>query len=449
MHTRHELTAALPAGQAAVFDGYRALRVFLAYLILVRVFGTMIKTPLTQYYFMYVGLPVLALEIGFGVFFVLERLLVHRGRFNLYEFVIITLYVYMMLQGGLAAYFFYGQPVISGMLTYKFWGMVWDGLIVFHLLRIRFLDLTIIRDALLFGAWFHLPVFLLMLFTLNPAQFAGTLFVYCNEAKGGCQFEFEIFFFLFAAIYYYIKLIKTNKLQYGLFFLIFFSYIFFVNQKRGVSLSLLATVGIYSLLHMSRDKFIYYFLLAVTAVSVLIGALYLFFPEVLERIINTYTNAFMAIMGERTGEASADARIRESLIALKYLDKQPLGWLFGNGKLDTDWSGTPVDFLRFYASDLGIFGVIFQYGILGLIVGMSLMFLFAYRNHRRIVLFRQDAFYQGVLYFILFLFIRGIPTGGSFFDPGSATIATFVGIQYFFYYAELHPERNFKTPLTG
>ncbi|MCS6917800.1 MAG: hypothetical protein RMK52_04925 [Chitinophagales bacterium] len=448
MHTRHELTVPLPAGHSALTDAYRALRVFVAYLIMVRVFGTMIKTPLTQYYFLYVGLPLLFVEIGFGLFYVLNRLLVNKGRFNVYEFVIILLYAYMMLQGGLAPYFFYGQPIFTGMTTYKFWGMVWDGLIVFYLLRIRFLDLTIIRDALLFGAWFQLPVFLLMIFTLNPSQFAGTLFVYCNEAKGGCQFEFEIFFFLFASIYYYVRLIKTNKLHYGLFFLIFFSYIFFINQKRGVSLSLLATVGIYSLFHMSRDKLIYYSFMAVLALGLLVGALYLFYPDVLDRIVNTYTNAFMAVMGERTGEASADARIRQGLIAMKYLDRYPLGWVFGNGKLDTDWPGIPVDFLRFYASDLGIFGVIFQYGVLGLLVGMSLLFLFALRNHQRVRLHRNESFYQAVLYFILFLFIRGIPTGGSFFDPGSATTATFVGIHYFFYFAELHYGRHYKTPLT-
>ncbi len=443
MYPGHELTAPLPSSvpSHAAHQVLRPLKVFLSFLMLMRVFGSLIKTPISQFYFTYIGIPLFFIEQTFAAWFILDRLLVKQGRFNRFDLIIIGVFLFMILQGGLATYFFYGQPIIKGMLQYKYWGLIWDSIIIMYLLRIRFLDISHLRDALLFGAWLQLPVFVVLIFVLNPSQFAGTLFVYCNEAKGGCQFEFDIFFFLFASIYYFIRLLQTNRLKYGLFFLLFFGYVFFVNQKRGVSMSLLATVGLFALFHLTRDKLIYYAMLSVLVLVAMAGMIKLFFPEVLERIIVQYTNAFEALSGQRTGEASADARLRESLIALKYLDRYPLSWLFGNGKLDLDWERTPVDFYHFYPSDLGLFGVIFQYGILGLFVGLMGFYGFVLFNHRRIHLFRENSFYLAIVYFLLFLFIRGLPTGGSFFDPGIATTSTFVGLHYFFYLMQKYPDR--------
>jgi hypothetical protein len=150
----------------------------------------------------------------------------------------------------------------------------------------------------------------------------------------------------------------------------------------------------------------------------------------------------LVLTGHSVAEASAQARIRESAIAFKYFGKNDYSWLFGNGKTDNDWQGQPPDLDHYYPSDIGIIGIIWQFGLLGLLIGLY-QYVFVVRNHRRIKTFKKDSFYQAVLYFLMFFFVRGIPTGGSWFDPGIAIASTFVAIHYFFYYAELHPERGY------
>ena len=98
------------------------------------------------------------------------------------------------------------------------------------------------------------------------------------------------------------------------------------------------------------------------------------------------------------------------------------------------------------ALDIGIIGIVWQFGIIGLLLGFY-QYVLVWRHHRRIKSYRKSSFYQAVLWFLIFFVVRGIPTGGSWFDPGIAIASTFVAIHYFFYYSELFPERNYTRPL--
>ena len=68
-------------------------------------------------------------------------------------------------------------------------------------------------------------------------------------------------------------------------------------------------------------------------------------------------------------------------------------------------------------------------------VGYFLVFLW----NRRVKMFQSDSYFRAIKYFILFYAVRGIPTGGNFFDPGTAVIPFFIAIFYFFYYIETTP----------
>ncbi len=223
----------------------------------------------------------------------------------------------------------------------------------------------------------------------------------------------------------------------------FFGYIFFINQKRGTSLALLGTLGLYFVLNLKWDKIIVYTVGFVLFLISAILVLYFLLPNIYERLILQYYDVYQVLTGHHVAEASAQARIRESSIAFKYFGRNDLSWIFGNGKTDNDWVGQPPDLDHYYPSDIGIIGIIWQFGVLGLLLGLYQYYLVV-RHHRRIKYFRSSSFYQAVLYFLIFFFVRGIPTGGSWFDPGIAIASVFVAIHYFFYYTELHPERNYK-----
>jgi len=447
VYTGLELTApALMPDTTSRITLKRALKVFGVYLLFVNVFGVLIKSPISLIYLVFGGYPMLFVDLFFFLIFFGDSLFNKGGKFTRYEIWVVIMLTYILLVSGLMANFYYEQPVFIGMKSEKSWLAILIGFIFFYLLKTKAIDLKIIKDALLFGAWLQLPIFLILLTTLNPNHYAGTLFVYCNTVKGGCQFEFDIFVFAFASIYYFIRFVRTNKLWYGLFAAIFFGYIFFINQKRGTSLALLGTLGLYFLLNLKWDKIIVYTIGVVIFFISAILTLYFFLPNILDRLILQYYDVYQVLTGHHVAEASAQARVRESAIAFKYFAKNDLSWIFGNGKTDNDWAGQPPDLDHYYPSDIGILGIIWQFGALGLLLGLYQYYL-VFRHHRLIKFFRKNSFYQAILYFLIFFLVRGIPTGGSWFDPGIAIASVFVAIHYFFYYVELHPEKGYRNPL--
>jgi len=436
----------LAADKPAPLTLKRALKVLGIYGLFISAFGVLIKSPLSLYYLLFVGYPLLFVYILFFLVYFGDKLFNKDGRYTRFEIWVIVMFIYIILVSGIMANIYYGQPVFTGMKSEKAWGAIFLAFLFFYLLKTKAIDLTIVRDALLLGAWLQLPVFMAMVLTMNPNHYAGTLWVYCNSVKGGCQFEFDILVFAFASIYYFIRFVRTNKLWFGFFCGIFFGYIFFINQKRGTSLALLGTLGLYFILNLKWDKIIVY---AIGFVLFLVsGILFLYFalPNILDRVILMYYDVYQVLTGHHVAEASAQARIRESAIAFKYFGKNDLSWIFGNGKTDNDWVGQPPDLDHYYPSDIGIIGIIWQFGVLGLILGFYQYYL-VLRHHRAIKFFRKNSFYQAILYFLVFFLVRGIPTGGSWFDPGIATGASFVAIHYFFYYVELHPERGYRIPV--
>ncbi|MBX7141701.1 MAG: DUF4407 domain-containing protein [Chitinophagales bacterium] len=420
----------------------RLLRMSLLFLLVLFMYGTLVKTPFFIYWFP-IGLLILVSEFAFMIFYIIDGLM-NRGKFNSFEMLLLLTVTFFPIYSGIVTWVYFGQPIIKGILIQKPWLEGLNGLVIFYMLKSRFITLYELRDMQLFYPFLTMPLYIIIILTFNPNKYAGTLFVYCNSVKGGCQFEFEIMALAFASIYFFIKFVRKNDWRYAVFWLLFFGYIFFINQKRGTSIALLGTYGLYALLNLKLDKIIFYALAAVTLIISGIVVLYLFLPDILDRIILQYQNVILVLMGQETGESSADARIRESMIAFKYFDKNNLSFIFGNGRIDTDWqSGPSAEFGHFYPSDLGMLGVIFQYGILGLLVGLMSYVMVLVWN-RRIKYFQNDTYYRAIKYFILFYAVRGIPTGGNFFDPGTSIVPFFIAIFYFFFYMETRPWKQYS-----
>ncbi len=418
----------------------RILRMAPVFLILLYMFGTLVKTPFFVYWFPF-ALVLMMCEVLFMTIYIIDGL-INRGKFNSLELLIILTVTFFPIYSGIVTWFYFGQPVIEGILTQKPWLEGLNGLVIFYLLKTKWVTLYELRDAMLVYPFITMPLYVIIIFFFNPNKYAGTLFVYCNSVKGGCQFEFEIMALAFASIYFFIKFMRTNKLLYGLFWLLFFGYIFFINQKRGTSIALLGVYGLYALLNLKLDKIIFYALMAMVTLITGAGLLYLFRPDILQSIFLQYQNVVLVLMGDDTGESSADARIRESAIAFKYFYKNDFSFIFGNGRIDPDFkSGPGAEFGHFYPSDLGLLGVIFQYGILGLLLG-EVGYFMVYWWNKRVKTFQKDYFFQGVKWFLVFYLVRGIPTGGNFFDPGTSIVPFFFAVFYFFYYIEHRPEKQ-------
>jgi hypothetical protein len=84
----------------------------------------------------------------------------------------------------------------------------------------------------------------------------------------------------------------------------------------------------------------------------------------------------VVMTGKESSDISANARIFEIALAEPYVNKNTL---LGSGLLSNQWQGGFQDRLGyFHPSDIGIYGVIFAYGILGLLL-FSFQFYFAWR----------------------------------------------------------------------
>jgi hypothetical protein len=420
----------------------RVMRTFLLLILVLVMYSTLVKTPYFAIYFP-IGITFLFVNIFFTALLISDRL-TKGGKFTHFEFLILGYVVFFPLLAATSSWYYFGQPFLLGLSAQKHWLTALLSLLTFYLLRARYITLYELRDALLIYPFITLPVFLFIIATGNPDKFQGSLFVYCNSVKGGCQFEFEIFNLIFASIYFFIRGMRENKPRYFILWLLFFSYVFFINQKRGTTLALLGTYGLFYLLNLSLNKKVFYAFTFVFTLIVGIIVLNIFRPDIVQRNVEMYNNIVQVIIGEDSGEASADARIRSTLIAVKYFNLNELSVFFGNGRINPDWKNGPrAEFGHFYPSDIGILGVIFSYGILGLIIG-EIGYILCFFWNRRVKIFQDDPFYISLKYFIIFFIARGIPTGGNFFDPGISIAYFFIGLLFFYYYVERHPHRQYS-----
>jgi hypothetical protein len=437
---------ALPTLSSPAFTVPRWMRIGLCYLLFLVVFESLIKSPMpVLIYLLFIGYPLLFFYLAFFFLYFTDRFLAKGASFTALEWWIMGMLLFVFLQGGLVTNVYFGQPIYLGITAEKSWLAILVAFVWWYLLKVKFLDITIIKDALLFMAWFHLPIFFTLIVTLNPNHYQNSLFVYCNSAKGGCQFKFDIFPFEFATVYYFIRFVRSNKWWFGLFVAIFFGYIFFINQKRGTSVALIGAMGLYYLLNLSWNKIIFYAVSVILLIFTAVLLLYVVRPDILDRMATQYKDVILVLEGQQSEEASADARIRETHIAIKYFNENKLSIIFGNGKINNNWKQGPTgEFGHFYPSDIGMLGVVFQFGLLGLCLGL-IEYVIVFFNHRRIKKYKYHPFYQAVIYYIVFFVVRGIPSGGSFFDPGMQIAATFAVFVSFFAYMESHPEKNYKT----
>jgi hypothetical protein len=142
-------------------------------------------------------------------------------------------------------------------------------------------------------------------------------------------------------------------------------------------------------------------------------------------LVDKFSDAFTVLFtGELTGDASANARISETVMALPYMQKH---WLFGSGVVSFQWNGGFQNAMSgyFFPDDIGIIGMVFIYGLLGLFLFL-VEFKLALSFSRRIPFFaRQHPLLDAAKGFILFYALRFPATG--LFDVHEAALF-FIGL---------------------
>ncbi len=156
--------------------------------------------------------------------------------------------------------------------------------------------------------------------------------------------------------------------------------------------------------------------LAITVPKLLVTALlllalaYTVDPAYISRLSDRYYDAFTVVLTQQASQdASSNVRIVEIVLILPYLAKN---WFAGNGEISNQWHGGYDSVLGgyFYPSDVGIVGVVYLYGLVGLVI-FAIQFRFAWSFAKMIPKGRHTALVDAIIGFVLYFAVHSIVTG--------------------------------------
>ncbi len=372
----------------------------------------------------------------FIVIYLLNKLL-QTQRLDAIDMLVLSMSFGIPLYSAVMAKLYWGQPLINGFTTQKFWFIGLGSLVVFYFLTNKFISLTEIHRLMLGVAWVSLVLYIGAEVVFDAGKFRGSSFVYCNEAKGGCGFKFNNFFLGYAMLFYFIKAIRMKQNIWLIASALFFAYFLFFLQKRGIVITTAIIFFLILIFNTTAKRFTQYISLSAAIFLVALGGLFLISPQKFNTLIGQYGNFIDVIQGEETGEGSADSRLSELLTMNKFASQHPSAWIFGNGKWSDNWGGNLSLVEKFFPSDLGIVGVFFVYGVIGFLL-VHIQFIYMFRWMRRYKFDSQPLLYTHIKYFLLYYYLRSIFSGYIFFASGPSVTLFFIMIIYYFKKYESH-----------
>ncbi len=263
----------------------------------------------------------------------------------------------------------FGQPIVYGFLAQRQLVLIAALLLLANMLRRGMVILHDLETTLLFLAWGTFTLFLSARLLLKPSDFIAYGKGLVTHATAGAEpgFKFQPYFLIFGVFYYAIIGIRSCRWRYYLPASILFL-LALGGSGRGLAVSAAATL----IFCVYRARGLGGTVIAIAkfvSLAAMLGAvIYVIAPEKLSARFAGFSGAFtVAVTGTATGDPSANARLFETLAALPYIQEHPF---FGNGVLSHQWQGGSETAMGeyFFASDIGIFGILFSFGILGLLL---------------------------------------------------------------------------------
>lgn len=277
-------------------------------------------------------------------------------RFLGFEFYILLMMAAMPLWSAIMAEHVFGQPLFYGILTQRTMILGTIGLALLTFYRLGWINTRDIEQALIVCAWGTLVLYGGWgLLTLGRSE------VDTSGAQVRLVYSFvEIGFLYYGLIGFNLK----SKLHYALA-APFLLYMVSIGQ-RALLLSVVGAYGLFVLLRGSVSRLVVFVPAAIISAVALVGVLYLadanFVTSLAERFVEAFT---VVTTGQSTQDLSANARLEEFAVGEPYILSSPL---VGNGDISHKWHGGYEQVLQgyFFPSDIGLFGVIYMYGALGL-----------------------------------------------------------------------------------
>jgi hypothetical protein len=334
----------------------------------------------------------------------------------------------------------FGQPLIYGVLAGR--GAILIAAVLFLLaaLRLKVLSFSDLEAALLWLGWGTSVLYFFMTFFLDPANFVsyGTAFA---DARGDVpRFVLRGEFLSFALVYYAFLGLRRRRAKYYFAAAYFLLTILVISDARAFTVSFLCTFVFYLFRLRPMGKVVSTAgKIGVTAV-IAIACFYAINPESISSRLRSFSDAFtVAFRGQEVDDPSANIRLLEVATAWPYILKSPV---LGTGLLSNQWNGGTselIDF-NFVPADIGLIGVVYQFGLIGLLV-FAYQFRFAIRATSKLSLDLRSPLADASIGYLILQAIFALTAPGFVFYPETTLFYTAVLIAL--------PKKQISHPATG
>lgn len=297
-----------------------------------------------------------------------------------FEIYVALLMVVMPIWSGIMALTVNNQPIWFGILGFRGCWLLTFGLAVLYSIRSRLFSIVDVDRALVVSAWITVVVYTAMLVFLNPSDFTryGNGFIEDRHIDG-LRFKLNTSLPIYGLFHYLVIGWRERRFRWYLLSLFFWLLIFRDAGGRTVTICSFIAILVVSF-HWGGLKRLFFGVVGLSFVLfIVIGISWLADPEIMIDRLNKFSDAIAVVTldSDLIDDSSAASRVNQIFIALPLVEEN---FWFGMGRVSHQWikDGYMALFGKyFFPDDIGILGMILQFGLLG-VAFFARQFVFAW-----------------------------------------------------------------------
>lgn len=340
---------------------------------------------------------------------IVQRWLARDWTINGFEIYVLLL-ILLPLVSAVGARQTFGQPFVWGIIAFKDYYLILGVLAISHWLRMGWVSLRQLEQAMLIMAWICLVYFYFATLFINPAAYKDTGLAGANEIKGGAvYYRFNMGAIYFGAIYYTARAFMRARWVDLVSAMLFAAYVVvFRLDRTSMAVTVIAMVGV-ALWHVPLKRIVQAAMVAVLPTIFAVMLFFLFAPSKVDQYRNMFMDAVHTMAGDADGAAEVSVRTYEMAIANREVAKHP--WV-GSGRISKSWNELGYDkfFGFFYPADVGWLGLAFIYGYPGMLL-LYLMYPIGFIYMLRVKGERDNVLFATLQFLLLALFLDALTNG--------------------------------------